>query len=119
MKKFQTGMSPVSVLFLICISAFAVVVTFKLVPHYIDYYTLKKVYQDVNERESLDNMSPQQILSAIDKRLTVNAVDHFKPKDSSILSKETGKMQVGFDYEITEHLFGNVSVIIAFEYMPE
>lgn len=119
MRKFQTGMSPVTVLLLVCMAAFAVVVTFKVVPHYIDYYTLKKLYQDVNEHESLDDMSPQQILTAIDRRLMVNAVNDFKPKDNSILSKETGKMQVGFDYEVAEHLFGNVSVVLAFEYMPE
>lgn len=119
MRKYQAGMSPISVLFAICLFAFLLVVGLKITPHYIDYYTLKKLYADVNKHEQVDEMSAQQIFSAIDKRLMLNTVKDFNIKEGTVLSKETGTMRIGLDYEVVEHLFANVSVILTFEYMPE
>lgn len=119
MKTYQTGMSPISVLFSICLFAFLVVVGLKLMPHYIDYFTLKKLYSDVNAHEPLEEMSAQQIFAALDKRLMLNTVKDFNIKEGTVLSKETGVLKVGLDYEVVEHIFGNVSVILTFDYMPE
>lgn len=119
MKAYQTGMSPISVLLSICLFAFLIVIGLKLTPHYIDYFTLKKLYNDVNTHEPLEEMSAQQIFSALDKRLMLNTVKDFNIKEGTVLNKESGTLKVGLDYEVVEHLFANVSVILTFEYMPE
>lgn len=119
MNKYQAGMSPVGVLVTISLVALILVVGLKVAPHYMDYLTLKKIYQDVNTSEEVDEMSPQQIFTAIEKRIMLNAINDFKTRENTLLNKETGNMRVGLDYEVQEHLFGNVSVLLNFEYMPE
>ncbi len=119
LSKYQKGLSPAGVLIVVLLFAFFLVSGLKLTPHYIDYRTLKIVYQNVNDQPKINDMSPNEILAAISKGLSVNTVENFDIKNSTVISKETGRMQVGFDYEKREHLFGNINVVLTFEFMPE
>lgn len=117
--RYQKGLSPVGVLMVICIFMFVVVCALKLTPHYIDYSSLKVVYNDINELPDINTLSAKDIHAAIYRSLTMNSMDDFDIANNSVLSKESGQMKVGLDYEVREALFGNVSVVLTFQYMPE
>ena len=117
--RYQKGLSPIGVLMVVCIFAFFVVCALKLTPHYIDFSAIKSVYEEVNGRADLNNRSPQDIYDAISRSLTINSLGDFDIKGSTVLSRETGQMKVGLDYEVREKLFGNISVVLTFQYVPE
>src|SRR5690554_7141227 len=108
--RYQQGLSPLGVLLVVLLFAFFMMSGLKLLPHYIDYSQLKKVYQNINTQPTIDAMSPQEVYSAISRALTINSMGDFDIKENTVLSRETGKLQVGLDYEVREHLFSNIHV---------
>lgn len=116
---YQKGLSPIGVLAVTCLFALFLVSGLKLIPHYLDYGSLKMIYEDVNQKDDLGTMSAQDIYSAIYKSLVINSLSDFDIRGNSIISKEAGRTKVGLDYEVREHLFGNINVVLTFQYMPE
>ncbi|HEY9033990.1 MAG TPA: DUF4845 domain-containing protein [Pseudomonadales bacterium] len=119
LSSYQKGLSPFGMLAAVCLFALLLVSALKLVPHYIDFNTLKTVYQDIGKRPDTQNMSPNDIFDSISRALSINSVRGFNIADSTIISRETGQLQIGLDYEVREHLFANIDVVLTFYYMPE
>lgn len=119
LSKYQKGLSPIGVFAVVCLFALLLVSALKLLPHYLDYNTLKTVYTDISNRPETSGESPRQIYSAIESALAINSIRNFDIADSTVISKENGKVQLGLDYEVREHMFGNVDVVLTFKYMTE
>lgn len=116
---YQKGLSPIGVLFVICVFVLLVVSALKLVPHYMTHSTLVRIYQDVNLRLKAEDMSAQEVHSAISRAMAVNSIRDFNVAESTVISREGGRSVVGLDYEVREHLFYNIHAVLVFEYMPE
>lgn len=117
--RYQKGLSPIGVLLVVCIFMFFVVCGLKLTPHYLDFGTLKMIYADINNNQDIGNRTPNEVYETIRKALSMNALDDFDIKANTVLNKESGQMQIGLDYEVREPLFGNISVVLTFQYFPE
>lgn len=117
--RYQKGLSPIGVLLVVCIFVFFVVCALKLTPHYLDFSSLKSIYTDVNNQPDINNRSPQAIYDSISRSLSINSLGDFDIKANTVLSNESGQMKVGLDYEVREPLFGNISVVLTFQYVPE
>jgi|SRR5690554_921536 len=117
--RYQQGLSPLGVLLVVMLFAFFLVSGLKLLPHYMDFSQLKTVYQNINDQPNIDAMSPQDVQSAISRALSINSLGDFDIKENTVISKESGHLKVGLDYEVREHLFANINVVLTFYFMPE
>lgn len=115
----QKGMSPISVLFVVCAFALILMVALKLSTHYLDYNSIRKAYQAQSESPGIKDAAPQKILDDIDKQLRINSVRDFDLKGNSYFENEKGAKVLGFKYEVREHMFANVDVVLSFEYEAE
>lgn len=112
----QKGMSPVVVLFLLCMFAFALVVVLKLVPAYLDYSTLKTSFNGFAEDPKAKEVDYPEFRSMVGKRLDINGVREFNFKESAYMNKNEEGMVVGFKYEVRKHMFINIDAVMSFEY---
>lgn len=110
----QAGMSFPGILLVVVIVVSAVTVVMKLGPHYIDFYSVKSVIEDLPVQK-VHEMSRRDIKESLQKRFKVNNLRDFKVVD--ILKIERGRddtvLQV--KYEQREHLVSNVDIVLTFD----
>lgn len=112
----QKGMSPVVVLFLLCMFAFALMVVLKLVPSYIDYSTLKTSFNGFAEDPKAKEADYEEFRSMLSKRLTINGIGDFNFQESAYMEKDEDGTVVGFKYEVRKHMLMNIDAVMSFEY---
>lgn len=112
----QRGMSTLSLLVGIAMLGFAITCSLKMIPAYIDYWTLKGVFEEVEADPSIKQATPKQIESMLGKRLTINNIRNFNQNENVSIRQEEGEIFIEFYYEVREPLFANVDVVMKFEH---
>jgi hypothetical protein len=108
----QRGLSLMGFLFWGILIAFFAVIGFRVVPVYIEYFTVKKIMQNVL-RDS-DGNNAMQIRNSFDLKTTADYVDSVHGKDLEI-SKEGGHVYLTATWAKKISLFGNVSLVLDFD----
>ena len=112
-RSVQAGMSFLGILLVVAIVGSAVTLVLKLGPHYIDFYAVKSVIEDL-PAQKVHEMSRREIQESLQKRFKVNNLRDFKVVD--ILKIERGRDEtiVLVSYEQREHLVANVDIVLTF-----
>ena len=112
----QKGMSPVTVLFLICVFAFVLIVALKLATHYMEYFSVRSVFQEMAEDKQTKSEPIGKIKRDIYTQLAINNIRDFNLDDRAYFVNDDGDNVLGFNYEVREHMFGNIDVILTFKF---
>jgi hypothetical protein len=109
----QRGASPITWAALLAVIALVVVTVFKLIPLYLNDYTVSKVLEDLGKDPEMAQLSAVQLWNKIDERLNINSVynvqrEHYK------FEKKDGRKTVSINYEARKHLLGNVDLVATF-----
>jgi len=115
----QKGLSPLGVLFVVCVFAAALLAVFKIAPHYLDYNTLTTVYSDVAKDPAMKGASQTEIFSGVKKRLRINGVRSFSVKENSFYDDSEEVPVLGFEYVVKENLAGNLFAYMEFSHEVE
>ncbi|RLJ17776.1 DUF4845 domain-containing protein [bacterium endosymbiont of Escarpia laminata] len=111
--KKQRGLSGIGWLFVLCLIGFFVLMGLKMAPVYMEHYTIKTALESL-EREPFIGQKP---VSAIRKlfmrRLDINYVTNIK-KDHIKIKRSGGSTTIDVNYEVREHLFANLDVVMTF-----
>lgn len=112
----QAGMSTIGILFLIVVVALGGMLALKMIPSYIEYFSVEEVVASLEGDVKLRNGGPQkrEIRNLILKRLRINGVYNFD-KDKISIEKTQSGVRVTIAYEVREHFVGNVDVIMSFK----
>jgi hypothetical protein len=115
MRKHQSGLTMITWAVLIGMIGFIGIFAFKLIPIYMDYYTINNALTTV-AKSSTPGESPGQIKSAIDNIFDVNSVDTVKVDDIGIKPGTDGKaMVMTLDYDARTNFIANVDLVVHFE----
>lgn len=109
----QRGMTVIGMLMLLIILAFAVLIAMKVVPMYIEYYTVKSTIESVRNEPTLAQMSTQDIHKAIQRRFDVGYVERVKATDLKVKNDPSGRgrvLEVVYDDE--RELFYGLYVLL-------
>lgn len=115
----QKGISPIGVLFVVCTFALLIMVALKLTTHYIDYNSIRSAFKSQAELPETKDASRAKIMSGIDKQLRINSIRDFNLNENAYINNEEGVMTLGVSYEVREHMFANIDVVLSFEYEVE
>jgi Domain of unknown function (DUF4845) len=110
----QFGASFFFWLFLIGILGFAGVMGLRIIPVYINSYTVDKILEEVVAESRTKTMSKNQIWSSIKKRLDINNIRNIR-KENFEFKRERGKIVITLKYEVRTKLMGNLDGIASFE----
>jgi len=91
----------------------AIILTLKLAPHYIDFYTIQSVV-DALPREEVRGMSRTALNEALDKRFKINNLRDFAIRDIITVERSRDSTVLEIQYERRENLFLNIDVVITF-----
>ena len=109
----QRGMAMIQWLILILIIGGTATMAIRTVPHYIDFYTMVSVVEALPKNE-VHVMSKQKIRDSLKKRFKINNIREFDLTKIVAIDRKRGATAVTLEYEIREHLFYNVDVVLSF-----
>lgn len=113
MQSKQRGMTTFSIVFLIGGIAVVAFLVMKMLPPYLEYFSIKKVLAVMAKQEDLQNMTSPDIRKAFDRRATIDNITVVEGKDLEV-SKEGGDTVVSVEYSVKIPLVANVSAVIDF-----
>ncbi len=100
-------------LFIAAAVIFVAIIAVKLIPPYIEYFTIKKILVSMRNAGDLKNSTPKEIRASFDRRATVDNVTAIKADDLEI-AKEGEEAVVTATYSQKVQLMGNVSACLDF-----
>lgn len=109
----QRGLSMIGFLFVAVVLVAVAMLAMKLVPAYIEYFSVKKILATMGHQSDLRNMSNAEIRNDFARRASVGYVEVVKPQDISV-DRRGGVPVVSADYTFRTKLIHNVSLVIDF-----
>ena len=111
--RHQRGLTAIGGLAVLVVVVSAIVLTLKVAPHYIDFYTIQKVVDALPEDE-VRGMSRAALNDALDKRFQINNLRDFTIRDIITVERTRDNTVLLIQYERRENLFLNIDVVITF-----
>jgi hypothetical protein len=108
----ERGLSLIGLIFILAILGFVLVVGFKLLPFYIEYYSLKGVLGSMVQSGETKQVATE-IKRAFERRADIAEVHSVKAEDLDI-AKEDGKVVITANYSVKVPLVANVSACMDF-----
>lgn len=106
----QRGMTLIGMLLLLILIGFVAVIAMKVVPVYVQYYSIKSTIESVR-KESVSSMTTVDIQNAIQKRFDTGYVENVKAKDLKIRNVPAGKA-LDLVYQDERELFEGMGLFV-------
>ncbi|MEQ1591756.1 MAG: DUF4845 domain-containing protein [Thiobacillaceae bacterium] len=110
----QRGVSMIGFLFMAVVLIFIAMLAMKLVPAYIEFFSVKKILATMGQESETKGMSNAEIRNSFAKRANVGYVTVVKPDDLSI-DRSGGNMAISAEYEYRTPLVANISLVVDFK----
>lgn len=114
MMQKQRGMTLIGFIFVLAILLFVAYLGIKIVPHYLNYYSVTDAMNKVALEPGASQAGVTTIRARLKNVLFVNYVEGLKEENLKVLRTGRG-IQIVLDYTILEPIAGNLSVSIHFE----
>lgn len=111
--RHQQGLSMIGFLLVAALVVMAAVVAMKLVPAYIEYFSVKKILVSMGQEAGFRGKSNADIRSDFSRRITADYVNVVKAEDLMI-NRGTGVPVLSVEYEFRTKLIGNLSLVADF-----
>ena len=113
MKKQQHGLTMFGFLFVAVVLVVVAMLAMKLVPAYIEFFSVKKILATMGQESDLKSKSNADIRNDFVRRAEVGYVTVVKPEDLSI-NRHGAVPVISADYTYRTKLVGNVSLVVDF-----
>lgn len=108
------GMTLIGFIIVLALVLFAAYIGMKLVPIYINHYSVVSEMRSIAEQPGSANLPPQTVRRNLMSRFEVSYVRHVRPEHIQVQRGQGAQLIVS--YEVQEHLIGNIDALIRFEY---
>lgn len=118
LKNRQRGMTAIGWLIVLSIVGFFALLLLKLVPLYIEFYSVRNALESLQHQPSAGDMTKDDIKNYLYKQFTINQVSRANlDKDLKIERDEkTEARHVTIQYDVAEPVAGNVDALVHFKH---
>lgn len=110
----QRGFSLSSVVSIMIGLALMALVAAKLVPVYLDYFSIKKVLATMGAAGDLKSMSSKDLRTSFTRRASIDNIRSITAEDLQISKGVDGSSVITAEYSVKTPLAANISLIIDF-----
>jgi hypothetical protein len=110
--KQQRGLSLIGFIFVLALVLFVVYIGIKLVPIYLNHFSIVSDMKAVAEEPGSANTPPNTLRRNMSNRFQVSYVDHVTAEHVTI--EQGNPPQLVVEYQVEEHLIGNIDVVVKF-----
>lgn len=104
----QRGISLIGLIFVIAVLAMVALLMGKILPTYSEYSSIKNA---IATAKSSTNGSVLEVQNSFSKAAEISDIKSIKASDL-VISRETGEVEISFEYQKQIPLFANVSLLI-------
>jgi hypothetical protein len=112
----QKGLSFIGWLVLLALLAFVGSTAAKLLPHYLDYMTIKKLIEAAGTDKAVDIASQSEFYDYVAKGMQVNSIRDVDLKKALSVTTENNRFLVHLKYEEREPLIQNIDLVVKFDH---
>ena len=109
--KNQQGITVIGILLVMIVIGFVALIGMKVVPMYIQYFTVRSSIESIRKEPQLAQMSSTDIQTAIQKRFDIGYVDNITARDLKIRNDRGGRV-LDLSYQDERDLFYGLSVVL-------
>lgn len=109
----QRGFTFLGMVMLLSTLAVVAIIALRVVPPYIEYFSLKKIVKEVSLTAS-ESVSDAELRGTFEKRLDINSITRVTPRDLAIERGPRG-IVLTLAYSVKQPLVAQVSLCIDFE----
>lgn len=117
-KHSQQGLTTIGWILIIGIFGLLVVTGFKILPMYLDFFTVKSVMETTAADDAIDAKSKRDLWAAISRRLQINSIRDMKKEDFSFTRKDSITTMT-VDYEVRKPYLAELFIGAHFTYSVE
>jgi Tfp pilus assembly major pilin PilA len=110
----QRGLSLIGLIMVSALIAIVALIGFKLLPAYIEYFTIKRVVSDLANGTEVRGGTARDVMNAFDRRAMIDQISSIRSSDLEITKQGDGFIVVAA-YQRCVPLISNVSVCMDFE----
>ncbi len=107
------GMTLIGFIFVLILVLFFAYLGIKLVPIYLNHYSVVSEMKAVAAEPGSANLPPQTVRRNLMTRLDVSYVSHVRPENVRVERGQGTNLIV--TYQVEEHLIGNIDAVVRFE----
>jgi len=111
--KYQRGLTTIGWVVVLALVLSYVFIGIKVVPAYIEFFSVKKILATMAKDPGFSTMSPAELRNSFERRLAIDYVSAVTSQDLDI-AKENGENVVSVEYSQKIPLFYNISVLLDF-----
>jgi hypothetical protein len=111
----QRGMTMWGWLAVICILGIGALVGIKLFPLYYDYWSVRSIIDNVAQEAEGKAINNQEVWKSVSRFLDVNYINYLKAEHFKVKKEKDGAHIIA-DYEVREHILGNVDAVLTFRH---
>ena len=109
----QSGMTMLGFLITLSVVMFFIYCGMKIVPMYIEYYSVKKALASIANEQDTSSATKDKIRAMFARHITIDYVKIIKPEMLQIQTTDSG-FNLVVDYERREELIANLDVVAKF-----
>lgn len=109
----QRGMTLIGLVLVLAIVGLALLVAIRLVPVYIEAYSIDSVLADIESESRLSGDSRGELRETFGRRLQVNDIESVGPRDLEF-REIAGGLEMFVEYEVRVDLLGNIDMVASF-----
>ena len=113
MQTQQHGLTMIGFLFVAVVLVMVAMLAMKLVPAYIEFFSVKKILATMGQESDLKSKSNAEIRNDFVNRASVGYVTVVKPEDLTV-TRQGGVPVISADYAFRTKLVGNVRLVVDF-----
>lgn len=112
----QKGISLLGGLVLLAILGFVASTAFKVLPHYFDYWTMKKIIESAatDKAEKIDTVG--DFYNHVDAGMGINNIRDLQARNIMKVTLDDDVFAAHLQYEQREPLIGNVDLVVKFDH---
>ncbi|WP_252271232.1 DUF4845 domain-containing protein [Pseudomonas subflava] len=111
----QKGMSLLGWVVVLTIVAFFASTAFKMLPHYMDFWSLEKAIESVENDRALGVVTVADFYNHVEKSMQINGVRELDSKEILDINLEGEDFLVHLQYEKREPLIENLDLVAKFD----
>ncbi len=111
----QKGMSVLGWLLVLAVVAFLASTAFKIIPHYLDYFSLEKIIGSVETEKALEIRTIPDFYSHVSKGMQVNGIRDLDLDKALKVTLENNEFLAHLKYEKREPLVENLDLVVRFD----
>lgn len=109
----QRGVTMIGMVLWGIIIIFVALVAMKLIPAYAEFFTIKKILNDIGSEATVNGMGNAEIRDRFSKRALIDNISTVSASDLKI-SRQNGRAVVSVEYTFQAPLVGNLSLLADF-----